>query len=83
VPELRGDKILEILKAFGAVDGVPVLFYSTLPAAEAQALAHRAGADGCVAKSLDRTALLARVRESVERAHIQRGLAGGGGGPAF
>jgi DNA-binding response OmpR family regulator len=75
VPELRGDKILEILRGFGAIDSVPVLFHSTLSEEEGQALAQRCGADGWVTKSLDRSALLTRVREAVERSHVRRGLA--------
>jgi len=75
VPELRGDKILDVLRAFGAIDGVPVILHATLPEAEAAALAQRCGAEACVAKSLDRAPLLARVREAVERSHVQRGLA--------
>jgi two-component system alkaline phosphatase synthesis response regulator PhoP len=75
VPELRGDKILEILRGFGAVDGIPVIFHSSLPEAEAHALAQRCGADGCVAKGLDREPLLAQVREAMLRSHVQRVLA--------
>ena len=71
-PQLRGDKVLEILNGFGAVEGVAVLFQSSLPADEGVALARSCGAFGYVPKSEDRALLVSRVKEAVDRAHADR-----------
>ena len=72
IPQIRGEKILEVLNGFGAVDGVAVLFHSRLPAEDGAAVARNCGAFGYVRKSEDRSGLVARVKEAVERSHADR-----------
>jgi DNA-binding response OmpR family regulator len=72
VPQIRGDKILEILNGFGAVDGVAVLFYSSLPEAEGWAFARGCGAYGYVPKAAGHGLLLARVKEAIEQSQADR-----------
>jgi DNA-binding response OmpR family regulator len=72
IPQIRGDKLLEVLNGFGALEGITVLFHSTLPEVEGQAFARVAGAFGYVPKSETGARLVARVQEAVLRAHAER-----------
>jgi DNA-binding response OmpR family regulator len=71
-PQLRADKTLEILRGFGALEGVLVLLYSSLPEVEGRAVADRVEAIGYVPKTAGVPALVARVKEAVERSHADR-----------
>jgi two-component system chemotaxis response regulator CheY len=72
VPQIRGDKILEVLNGFAAVEGVTVLFHSTLPEAEGLTVARAAGAFGYVPKGEGDARLVARIEEAVLRANTER-----------
>jgi DNA-binding response OmpR family regulator len=72
VPQIRGEKLLEVLNGFGAVDGVTVLFHSKLPEAEGLAFARTAGAFGYIPKSETGARLVERVQDAVLRAHAER-----------
>ena len=72
IPQLRGEKILEVLNGFGAVDGVAVLFHSRIPPDDGAAVARACGAFGYVPKSEDRSGLVERVKEAVARSHADR-----------
>lgn len=74
MPALQGPAVVEISKGFGALEGVPVLFYSTLEAEELQALVERYGADGYVHKTLDKGVLQVQVEQWVTRSRARRGL---------
>jgi len=72
IPQIRGDKVLEVLNGFGAVDQVTVLFHSTLPEAEGLAFARSCGGFGYVPKSEGGTRLVERVQDAVQRANAER-----------
>jgi two-component system chemotaxis response regulator CheY len=72
IPQIRGEKVLEVLNGFGAVEGVAVLFHSRLAAEEGRTLARACGAFGYVTKSEGRAELVAQVREAVASAHADR-----------
>src|SRR5687767_475867 len=72
IPQIRGEKILDVLNGFGAVDGVAVLFHSRWSAEEGAAVARGCGAFGYVPKAPDSSGLVARVKEAVERSHADR-----------
>jgi DNA-binding response OmpR family regulator len=72
MPQLSGDRVLEVSNAFGAFRETPVLLYSTLEESELRAMASRYRADGFVRKSLDRQHLLQEVDGWVRVARERR-----------
>jgi CheY-like chemotaxis protein len=72
MPQLSGDRVLEVSNAFGAFRDTPVLLYSTLEEGELRAMAARYRADGFVRKSLDRQQLLREVDDWVRVARERR-----------
>jgi len=72
IPQIRGDKVLEVLNGFGAVEQVTVLFHSTLPEAEGLTFARSCGGFGYVPKSEGGTRLVERVRDAIQRANAER-----------
>ncbi len=62
MPALAGDRAAAILKQHGFARDIPVILHSSKGAAELEAIATRAGAQGFISKTGDFDQLLAEIR---------------------
>ncbi len=65
MPALRGDALVEMIRAGRKSHGTRIVLHSDRPARELADLAQRCGADGFICKTNDPEALARRVREII------------------
>jgi CheY-like chemotaxis protein len=67
MPEMTGDKILEIIKANAKLNHLPIIIISSVEEMETIIGCIEKGADDYLTKPFNRTLLQARIRASIER----------------